>query len=417
MKLALLGADEDAWAIARAVRNNPELDLVWACIPRKYWPDLHDMAPGLRPTATWEALLDGRLVDAVIVASAAPDEVEERGEQIRRLVQEKIPLLVAHPVVPSILIYYEIDSALGEPPSILLPYLPWRWHPAVQKLSRLCQNENQGIGQLEQVVCERFLPQRTQALVCRQFAVDADLAQFLAGELTHLGAMAPGATAFEAAPEYNNLGVQAFGRNKVLVRWSVGPVEVEPGAKVSLIGSRGKAILEAPAGAFPWKLEVRLRNAGTPTLEEFAPWNPAVVALEQLAHALSGQPVTPTWHDATQAVELAETIERSLLKRRTIEVRPRSQGEAGQFKGTMTALGCGLLLLSVFFVILGLILGNRPFELILTGRIMIFASAGLLGLFLLLQFLSLIIPQEPANQANEISTESEDEMRSDDLQN
>ena len=61
------------------------------------------------------------------------------------------------------------------------------------------------------------------------------------------------------------------------------------------------------------------------------------------SHALTGS--TPS-----RSVELAETIDRSLKKSRTIELYYEDYTEEGTFKGTMTSLGCGLLLLGMFLL-------------------------------------------------------------------
>jgi hypothetical protein len=59
----------------------------------------------------------------------------------------------------------------------------------------------------------------------------------------------------------------------------------------------------------------------------------------------------------------------------------------------MSAVGCTLLLLSLPLFVIGVILGNKPFGFVLAGRVVIYASLGLLVVFLLLQGLGMIVPR------------------------
>ena len=111
MRFALLGADPDAFDLARAVTDSGEHTLVSA----------HDLGqnealarrelPGVRLAEHWEGLLAGE-VDAVIIARAADDDL--RAEQLRKLVQAAVPLVVSHPVHDSMLVYYELEMIREE---------------------------------------------------------------------------------------------------------------------------------------------------------------------------------------------------------------------------------------------------------------------------------------------------------------
>ena len=59
----------------------------------------------------------------------------------------------------------------------------------------------------------------------------------------------------------------------------------------------------------------------------------------------------------SRTVELAETIDTSLARGRTIDLHREDFTDIGTFKGTMTSLGCGLLMvglaLTVFVAVAG----------------------------------------------------------------
>jgi predicted dehydrogenase len=418
MKFALLGADPETLALVRAVHAQGSHQLVWFCSPQESWQALAPYTSNLRPTTAWEGLLGGTIADAVIVGRNG--RPEEQAEQLIRLVQAGIPLLASLPIGAPLLSYFEIDSLRGDPPLAVVPALAGRWHPAIKRLAELTRH-SQGptIGPLEQLVIERFLPERSRLSVLAQFAADVDLAQTLTGDLTHLGAMAPGATGNEDKPQFNNLGVQSYGPKGVMLRWSVGPIETKAGARISLLGADGKAVLEAPAGGSDgspaWRLEIRPRDPRTgepqqtPIVEEFAAWDPGPWLLEHFvqlverkgADAASPLVTGPTWADATRAAELAEAIDRSLARRRTIEVRVDRETESSAFKGTMSAVGCTLLLMSLPMFVVGVILGNKPFGFVLAGKLIVYASLALLVVFLLLQALGAIVPRSDAKRAEE----------------
>ena len=135
------------------------------------------------------------------------------------------------------------------------------------------------------------------------------------------------------------------------------------------------------------------------TTRPFEPWSPATAALEQLADALQGEPVEPNWVDACRSIELAETIDRSLHRQRTIELHYEDYTEAGTFKGIMASLGCGLLLLGLFIVVAVGIAEQMGVPFL---RYWPQVLAGLLGLFLVLQLLVLASRPKESKPASDL---------------
>lgn len=391
MKLALLGGDPQALALAKAAAQGADHQLVWACVPDRARCEL----TGVSFREDWESLLTGSVADAVIVSPGEPGEDDWRADQLRALVQARIPLLAVHPVHPSLLVYYEIESMRGDPPSVLVPYLPWREHPAVRQLVEQSSAEQApALGAIEQVIFERFLPTRTADTVARQFAVDVDLAAQFTGDLTQLGAMAPGVTAAQQDPQYANLGVQAFGNSGVMLRWSVGPVDDRPGARITVLGSDGKATITAPDDQ-PWTLEYKLRDAdASPPPKAFPDWNAPQLGLRWLQDAIDGKPTPVDWTAALRAVELAEAIPRSLKRRRTVDVKREDPSEANAFKGNMIAFGCSLMMLMLPLFVFGIFLGNSGYPRL--GRWLLYFGFGLLAVFLLVQSLGLFASRDSA---------------------
>ena len=286
------------------------------------------------------------------------------------------------------LVCYELDMIRRESRCLMLPYIPYRWHAGVQRLAALvAAGTDSEIGAAEQVVMERGLAERTRPLVTRQFAADVELLRMLCGDLTSVSALAPGG---KDAADYANLGVQLTGDQGLLARWSVAPVEHLAGATIVVRGSAGKAKLDLPIAGLPTELEVTM--GGQTRRESFPAWSPAAAAIEQFIAAMESREPMPSWPDACRDVELAEAIPRSLAKARTIELHDEEHSEHGTFKGTMTSVGCGLLVASLVVLLLAAALAK------ITGQ-PIFGYApyfilGVLGLFLAMQSLKLVFPSE-----------------------
>ena len=100
--------------------------------------------------------------------------------------------------------------------------------------------------------------------------------------------------------------------------------------------------------------------------------------------------------DAARAIELAETVPRSLAKGRSIELHQEEFSELGTFRGTMASLGCGLVLAALFVLILATLVGGIARE---SGWAWGERLAGIwpqvvlavLGLFLALQLLPMLV--------------------------
>jgi myo-inositol 2-dehydrogenase/D-chiro-inositol 1-dehydrogenase len=120
-------------------------------------------------------------------------------------------------------------------------------------------------------------------------------------------------------------------------------------------------------------------------------WDAGEASLDMLAEALAGSS-EPDWVDAARSVELTETIARSLSKGRTIELHFEEYTEQGTFKGTMTSLGCGLLVLGM--LLLGVVAIGEQAGVPYT-RYWPYLLLAAFGFFLLLQLLMLVF-QKPA---------------------
>ena len=239
------------------------------------------------------------------------------------------------------------------------------------------------LGTLEQWIFERPLRDRSKASVYAQFARDVDLIRALAGDVTRLAAFGPP----DPQAAYATMQVQMTSALAPTIRWSVVAAEEQACSKLTVVGSRGKAVLTLGPNGEAWTL---VRRGESPATLTYPPWQPARLALERLTLAIEGKQAAPAWLEAIRSIELAETIDRSLRRGRAVEIKVDEASEESNFKGTMAALGCGLLLVGMFVLFLvgmahslkGLV--EWPAQLLDQWPKLLL---GLLGLFLALQFL------------------------------
>jgi myo-inositol 2-dehydrogenase/D-chiro-inositol 1-dehydrogenase len=384
MKLALLGVDDNTAALAEAAVDAGHAIIAIYDPGSLTAKDVAAWAPGIQVVDDWQTLMADSRAEAVIVARARLGAEDVRTDQLRALIQAEVPLLVAHPVVGSMLAYYELDMSRQDNDCPLLPYVPARWHPAIDRLVGIVgQQETSPIGLIEQVVVERSFSQRRREDVLAWFARDVSVMRVLAGELNKLGAMTTANTG--ETTELANLNIQMSGPSGVLARWSVGSGDPAPGARLTLIGRRGKAMLYMPEASDAWKLELPTDD-GT-IAETFADWDPEAEGIDEFEAAIAGEAATPTWIDACRDMELVDAVQRSLERGRTIDLHFEEQTEDSTFKGMMAAGGCLLLMLVLGVLMLVAVVGQ--------GRIFSFwplVLVAVLVVFLGLQFLRLAFP-------------------------
>jgi hypothetical protein len=363
MKLAVLGTDADiVRLLTAAVAEGHEL--VWLGDVRhaderavsRFIPRLGDKAP------QWELLLDRTIADAVLVGRGTADS-DLRAEQLKRLATEAVPLLVVHPATESVLTYYEVDMIRRETGGVLRHYNLVASHPILANLAEWLRGGHPTIGSIHQLTCERRSASAERTEVLRLLARDVELMAATAGAIRRVSAIGPRPN----DTSFGSLQIQMTTDGPASLRWSVGsPVSFGGGMLLTLVGERGAVSLRAPddpptGEETEWQLEtsdgMRLEEA------QLLSHHAARVAIQQFAAAVSvgntkGGTSASTWDSATRAMEVVDAVDLSLQKGRTIEVHQRQLTERLAFRGTMAAVGCGLLLVGFVVTVLVTLLGG-----------------------------------------------------------
>src|SRR5205807_10896 len=130
------------------------------------------------------------------------------------------------------------------------------------------------------------------------------------------------------------------------------------GLDLTLIGETGTATIRISDGPnnYPPIWQIEIAEEGTHNNQELERFEPARQAIARLSDAVIESQAerradASTWEAATRAMEVVDAAELSLQKGRTIEVYQQQLTERLAFRGTMAALGCGLLLVAFLAVV------------------------------------------------------------------
>jgi predicted dehydrogenase len=428
MRFALIGDSPVVTAVAQAVALAGEHQLVrWAT------STMETQSPGFparfRDSLTksrlnhWEELLTNGDVDAVIVGESGDDWQPV----VRQLLQAGKAVLLLPELVQSTAFFYELALLEAESPGRLFPLLDLRGHPLVAEAQQLVSEHH--LGGIRHVQFERAITTTsakgvntaaglmTHADLTSAILVDADLLRALFGTYDQVTASRSG----DVNTGYSLATITLAGNGVPQVVWTAVGTDASPGWKVTLFGEAGTAVLEScDDGNVAEGRALRLtvsRAARAPAVTETTADSGAWL-LEQFVAAqcdrisgtreggrtrqgsggITGEdshsaeeseslPCFSLWDELACAVELVDAVERSIRRRRTIDVYFDTPSERGLFKTQMTAVGCSLLMLTLVAIVMYLVF-EASIELPRIARqilvVLIFAP---LGIFLGLQLL------------------------------
>jgi predicted dehydrogenase len=347
MRFAILGSHTDGLEMACALVASGRHQLLACTTPL---PDAYRSRLGEpKRVADLEEVLADPAIDAVLVAGSPVN----RPTQLRRALQSERPVLCVHPADSSPDTGYEAAMIQQDTGRVLLPLLPDALHPGVGRLAELIGQGNAGpLGELRHVEMERGSPEA--ALLDadgagRKPALPGwDVLRRLGGEIAEVNSFAEREQLTVDEP------VSVSGRfaRGGMFQASFRPRQPEARWRLAVAGSRGRAELSLPHGpngpaVLTWG------ESGTgheEAWESWAPWPALVVAFEALVAGTVGGGLS--WQDEVRCLELDDATRRSVERRRATTLEYPEPSEEAGFKGTMTLIGCGLLWLVLFMLIL-----------------------------------------------------------------
>ncbi|MFM9965336.1 MAG: hypothetical protein ACKV2Q_29470 [Planctomycetaceae bacterium] len=283
------------------------------------------------PHGSWEELLIDQTVEAVVVAGDS-DDVQTAAKQ---LASAGKPLLIVPRVAFGAACAYELSLIRDDSHVELMPAFTLRFVPELVALARpLAAGE---LGTIRRLQVDRELSAviATAALTDAEIESaaldDIDLLQWLGGRYDQVTAQRSGLT--------------------------------EQGCSQATLTLAGSGLPDATwtarRGTTPvWRLTVETDRE--PIHFEHPVTSPAAMIA---AFVASNSPHAPTWSDAVRAFDVLDAARRSLRRRRTIDLHFEILSERQQFKTQMTAIGCGMLMLTLVLMLallgLGALLESR----------------------------------------------------------
>ncbi|WP_437224108.1 hypothetical protein SH661x_003490 [Planctomicrobium sp. SH661] len=350
MQLAVLISESSPLPVLDALRSTPGVDLVsiWSS-DRQIRDDLRPLFPAASFPEHWDELLLTS-PDGVIVAGMSPEILAAA----KQLANQGVPLLIV------------AESADG--PRKLFDLMPiWQEHP--DRISPLFQSGVQAASQsalqefsasekgpLWKIEFTRILDGRridhssTSRVVDQKLLSDLKWIRDLAG-LPQNVTMQISGTAEDPAEVTVLMGTAAVKE----VRWSLRKENHEESWTLKLIGQRGQIQVRCQGDHLP-VLEVD--GLSRPLSIQNTKVEDAASQLRNWISAMEGDSAPQSWTEVIQLAEVGATARRSLLRRRTIDLHFEEISERSQFKTQMTAIGCGVLLWTMFGIVALLTLGG-----------------------------------------------------------
>lgn len=349
MRLALLCDDPAVVPWLDAMAGDSAHEVVVAATVSPRGSELLRGRAGIRLTSQWEDLLIARDIDAVLVGGSEPSLLEA----VRQLATAGQPILFLPQAAQGSTFLYELGLIRDDNRVKLLPALVHRRDQALVRLRDVLRAGSLGKVQLIQFEREVSGPSPTGALpqtvVNAALLPDIDLLRWLSGDYDQVTALRTGA-ANEAVLMQT---VTLAGRGLPEATWhvqSTGGAEV---SRLTVHAERGRAVAERDSVSNEWVLTEPggMQVVGNRVAS-------ARELLDEFAASLTGNNSLAEWPELVKVFETLDATQRSVTRRRTIELHFEPMSERATFKTQMTAMGCGVLMATLLLALVYLAIAS-----------------------------------------------------------
>jgi len=346
MNFTLLGYHPVAVPLIQAIFDSEHRLVCRALLDEQLPTDAdHSITQSLNalPVRPWEALLVDGAIDAILVAGDS-DEVQFAAKQ---LASSGKPLLLVPHVSLGTACAYELSLIRDDSHAVLVPAFRWHGDADLIALAERVATKSSGI-------IRRLLIERTIA--------DSDAPKGLSDEAIETTSVDDVAVLHWLGGRYDQVTALRSGKS-------------ERGCSLASISLAGTGLPDAT-----WTCRLGANSSCRLTVEtdrEPITWEqpsvaaPATATIAAFVDAVQGNSRAsndgrsrfPSWSDAVRVFDVLDAARRSLRRRRTIDLHFETLSERQQFKTQMTAMGCGLLVLTLVLMLallgLGAMLASR----------------------------------------------------------
>lgn len=317
---------------------------------RASWESPEDQSPIV---PEWENWLSASEIRLIIFSGQSSAHLEA----LRQLAAAGKSVIIYPQLAHELSLAYELSLGADQTPIDVFPVRPRCLHSALRDLRD--DFRSQTLGQGVHLQLERKIPPRsesghrllsvTQLEEC--WVEDAAVLDFLAGPFGQLTATRAGASGSEAALQQIIVSSQE-GPQAV---WSCSPGETEEW-KLTAAGETGKIELSITSSGEDWNVTRIPPKSGSTPASDTGQWTRFL--LEQIHTFFQGTPHPEGLKELIRSYELLDASRRSLKRRRTIDLYYDAPTERGNFKTQMAAIGCGVLMYTLFAMLATLGLGE-----------------------------------------------------------
>ena len=364
------------WLDAMAGHSTHEVVVAATVSPRG--SDLLRGRAGIRLTSQWEDLLIARDIDAVLVGGSEPSLLEA----IKQLATAGQSILFLPQAAQGSTFLYELSLIRDDNRVRLFPALLHRRDQALVRLRDVLQDRSLGKVQLIQFEREVSGLSTTGALpqtdVNAALLPDLDLLRWLSGDYDQVTALRTGA-ANEAVLMQT---VTLAGRGLPEATWHIQSTSGVEVSRLTVHAERGRTVVDRDPASNEWVLT---ESSGAKVIGNRVA--AARELLDEFEASLTGNASLIEWPELVKVFETLDATQRSVTRRRTIELHFEPMSERAIFKTQMTAIGCGVLVGTFLLTLVYLAVASTiplPQPVLLVLRTLVFAP---LAVFLLLQVL------------------------------
>lgn len=295
-------------------------------------------------------LLEVSGIDAVLVCG----HKESHLQTAKQLANQGLSLIILPAAGQGSAFLYELSLIRDDRRVPLSPLFPLRRHPLITRFRELLDSGT--VGEILEISIQRHHPQsegnpRLKIADCNQhLLMDVDLFWQLSGKYGQVTALRTGEQDSAVATQTVTLSSS----NLPEAIWSIVPAAEE----FWVLTVRGTVETLTLAGG-PNHSISKLTGADHEESAEPAEVEEALLEELDTIEANSQDPrLQGDWPEFVHAMELVEATQQSIRRRRTVDLYFDMTSERSQFKTQMAAVGCGVLMLTLFLMIAVLMLGQ-----------------------------------------------------------
>lgn len=294
----------------------------------------------------WQSAVNEQGLTAILVGGQPANM-----EKLRFFTQAGVAVLVRHPA-GTMVDGFQLQMIQRDTGAQIQPFHRGIHHPMFEILRKWCDSEKTSpLGSIQQTILVRSLDSTEKSEVLRAFTQDVFWLRFVLGQIDRVSAI--GVESLNQQ-DWSHLSVQMVGSGGVVGRWTPWPASAGQPSRLELVGQLGMAIADLEGDPGHWGLRVVTPVASQVELPQ---WNGATATLARLHQAVverdpvARHQIDEDWENACRAVEIADSVEQSCRRGKTIELFHEEHTEEATFKGVMAAGGCLLLVLILMFMI------------------------------------------------------------------